>query len=202
MVISEPNSDHDYAHENSGASAVEEDDDFILEHKRPPNAVGKQKMKGAKGKAVAANAKGHSGKLRRDSMESVPVAGTKRQRAGQPSREDSTVDVVGLGDMDTTANATAARSPSQSKEPSPPPMKKRKLPTIKKIKGVNASAATTSKAALAGLAKGAIPVLPEVNKPAGVRQTPATAGNADFDLRNASVYRELFKPVSSVRLGP
>lgn len=58
---------------------------------------------------------------------------------------------------------------------------------------VTSTAGTGSKPAAVGDA--AMPILPEAPKPAG-RAIAATVGNNDFDLRNASVYRELFKPVT------
>lgn len=191
-VVSEPNSDDDYEHEGMAVPSADDDDDdnAMFESKRNP-IVGKTKGKSVKGKGTA--------KLRRDSVEVSPVIGTKRPRVGQTSKlEDTIIDVT--GDIDPTPDTSTARSPSQPKDPSPPPTKRRKLPTIKKNKGTGAVSATVSatgsKPSLAGITKGGIPVLPE-GKPTGVRKTAATVGNADFDLRNASVYRELFKTVFS-----
>lgn len=83
------------------------------------------------------------------------------------------------------------------KDGSPPP-KKRKLPTIKKIKAPS----TPSAQKTVGLGPSKLPV--ETANPlptsASVIRTPAAnVGHADFDLRNKNVYNALFSSVRYLR---
>lgn len=140
--------------------------------------------------------------------------------------EEAVVDVVGRGgsisatpepstalDLFPASEAPPGRrtsiSPTKDKEADPPPPKKRKLPTIKKNKAHGSTTISTpsgSKPPLVGASKGghtgddAIKPLPPplaISTPAQIRKPAATIGSADFDLRNASVYAELFKGVST-----
>ncbi|RDB21365.1 hypothetical protein Hypma_011601 [Hypsizygus marmoreus] len=203
-VVSEALSDEEYAHEEAGALSAD-DEELILEAKRPLKPAGKMKAKGGKGKGISVEVDDltkeerhiRPGRHRRNSMEPSQAPRTKRSRAGKPLHvEDVAVDII--GDLDQTPEPSSVRSPSQAKDVSPPPAKKRKLPTIKKNKGPTkagvASGGASSKHAQ-GVAKPLTPLLPEGTKPPipAVRLTPAMLGNTDFDLRNESVYRELFK---------
>lgn len=182
---------------------MDDDEDFDAENKRhPKRARTKASNKALKGKATAsapeASVKeGHntsSAKSGAEGSQPHSVAGSKRSRARPLRLEDA-------GDAGSSPSFST-HSPSPPRETSPPPTtKKRKLPPIKKNRPVGIPGASTpsntsvpNKAvAVAGPPKQG---LPEGPKSATVRKTPATAGNADFDLRNESVYRELFKPVS------
>jgi hypothetical protein len=85
--------------------------------------------------------------------------------------------------------------------PQPPQLPvKKKLPTIKKLKGL----VTTPATAIPGTSKsvgiphqvdaGEVGKLPTVE----TRVIAANVGSSDFDLRKPSVYAELFRPVSSL----
>lgn len=143
-------------------------------------------------------------------QESGISAGAKRPRSKVPFRlEDVAVDIVGDSVSTPLLEVVATDSPPPAKEesPRPPPPKKRKLPTIKKNKGPgSAGPATPSSVAipskpvistgaqkLGGGESGKVPPV-AVGK---TRKPAATVGNADFDLRNASVYADLFKTVRS-----
>ncbi|KAF5380973.1 hypothetical protein D9615_003954 [Tricholomella constricta] len=190
------NSDEDY---RMGAASGDDDEDFVNEVKRQSKLTAKVKAKGGKAKAskdgdalTKEERKALHGRLQPNSTEVSQAAGTKRSRASSKA-EDAAIDVV--GDMNTRPDT---RSPSQPREPSSPPPKKRKFPTIKKNKPPGTAFGSTSSAkapSAAASAKLAVPI-PEAAKPPayGARKTPATLGNADFDLRNANVYNELFKP--------
>ncbi|KAJ8489676.1 hypothetical protein ONZ45_g13476 [Pleurotus djamor] len=118
-----------------------------------------------------------------------PPPGTKRSRPKE-SGQDST------GIVDDTSNVppTPAGVVETSQEPvKPPPPKKLKLPTIKKIKsapGQGSSASSTPN-------KPPNQAKPSPNDPRSATSSsvrPAMyVGMADFDLRNPSVYSELFK---------
>ncbi|KAF9464701.1 hypothetical protein BDZ94DRAFT_460985 [Collybia nuda] len=183
-VISE--SEEEYAEErepSSGLTATNEVG-FEIPQKQSVRNKGRTKASGKK------EGKTH---LQGSVIESAPAAGTKRSRPGSSAKlEEGLVDVVGDFEL-----GTAAQSPSQNQDPSlPPPKKRPKLPTIKKNKNLN-SAMPLTPTTLSLPSKptpAKIPSLdPSQTTTPGVRKTPATVGNADFDLRNANVYRELFK---------
>ncbi|GLB34955.1 hypothetical protein LshimejAT787_0205200 [Lyophyllum shimeji] len=190
-------SDEDY---HVGAGSGVDDGEHIITSKRQPKPTAKAKSRVVKarrpndGDELAKDARiAQNGKQPADATDSNLAAGTKRQRGASSKAEDANVDVVG----DTDARADT-QSPGQPKEPSPPP-KKRKLPTIKKIKGAATTAgstSTTKTSSTPAIAKPTPPKLPDlaIPPPAGARKTPALLGNTDFDLRNQSVYNELFKP--------
>lgn len=138
---------------------------------------------------------------------------TKRTRTRKPTGEDAVVDVV---DETETLDPLNNGSPSATnvneggKDDDPGglalPAKKRKLPTIKKIKnttgGSGPSAAPNS---LVG-AGSKPPTLPPSggvtgNKPTEVSKArPKTNATSDLDLSNPSLYAELFKNVSFFKL--
>jgi hypothetical protein len=204
-VISEPESEEEYvvAGDLGDASApMDEEDDFEVSQRRPGKAKARTKPsgKGTKGSHLERNRGG--------STESVPLGGSKRARPRQTFKsEDVTVDVV--GDFEIAPQFSPPQSPAQIQEPSPPPppKKRARLPTIKKNKAANSvGPSTPSTSSLppkpaASLSSAKPPIL-ENNQAsgAGVRKTPATVGNADFDLRNANVYRELFKTVCDIHV--
>jgi hypothetical protein len=87
----------------------------------------------------------------------------------------------------------------------PPPMKKPKLPTIKKNKLPPTTTTATTASGSAGPSTpasgklGGASGLSGQGTPSSVPRKPAaTVGNADFDLRNANVYKDLFKTVSAL----
>jgi hypothetical protein len=196
-------SDDEYAiDEDTPGAGMEDDGDLEADHKRQSKKartkmpVKQMKGQGAEGTATEGR-KTSPAKASTEPSEPRPITGSKRSRA-KPLRPEDAGDAVSSPNIST-------RSPSPPRETSPPPAtKKRKLPPIKKNKPAGATGPSTpsgtsapNKAAVvagAGLSKQGIP---EVSKPAAVRKTPATAGNADFDLRNESVYRELFKTVGA-----
>jgi hypothetical protein len=86
---------------------------------------------------------------------------------------------------------------------SPPPTKKRKLPTIKKNKVPAAPTPTPTPATTLPAPSNPTssphkspPTEPSADKAKPKRTPAALIGNADFDLRKPSVYAELFKAVS------
>jgi hypothetical protein len=203
-IVSEQDTDDEYTVDNDAAIAgvgMDGDEDHDVEHKRHTKkarakSLGKpMKGKGAVSVPESAMKEGRntsSAKTSAESSEPRPIIGSKRPRVKQDA-----------GDVASSPDLSATRSPSPPRETSPPPTaKKRKLPPIKKNKpaGVpgpstpSGTSAPNKPVTAAGLPK---PGLPEGPKSAAVRKTPATAGNADFDLRNESVYRELFKSVSA-----
>ncbi|KAF8077947.1 hypothetical protein FPV67DRAFT_1662726 [Lyophyllum atratum] len=185
--------DEDY---HMGAASEHDEEHLIVETKRQPKPTAKAKANVAKGKpsvdrdaSTKEERRARHGKLKPDSE---ATHGTKRPRAGLQV-EDEMIDI--LGDVDDRPHT---RSPSQPKEPSEPPPKKRKLPTIKKNKGATTASGSTLTAkasATAAVGRPPAPKLPERAIPVapGARKTPATINSADFDLRNQSVYNELFK---------
>lgn len=147
------------------------------------------------------------------------AAGTKRPRTKKPVGEDSLVDIV--GDSGTpepssigspTANLTNEGTKDDNVSSSAPPLKKRKLPTIKKLKnstsvGGSGGPSTPSSTTATGSKPPALPPPPpsgvavngvnklgivEGNKPT----RPKTNATSDLDLSNPSLYAELFKNVS------
>lgn len=104
-------------------------------------------------------------------------------------------------------------SPPSVKEEAPPPPKKRKLPTIKKNKTATPSTtaapttvSTSSAAAAVAPTKPVAPPATKTNSSSSLlegnllpppttnpRKPPGMAGQADFDLRDAGVYKLLFK---------
>lgn len=196
-VISEPESEDEYAGDgDSGNGPVPmEEDDFEVPLRRFAKTKGRTKSSGKESKLDR-----HRG----GSTESAPVTGTKRPRPKPSSRlEDTTVDIVGDFEPDAAAPSPQSLPQNQDALTSPPPKKRTKLPTIKKNKNVNSvGPSTPSTTSLPPKPTPAKPPTVEAGQPpvAGVRKTPATVGNADFDLRNANVYRELFKTVCNTCL--
>ncbi|KAF8238669.1 hypothetical protein L208DRAFT_1387369 [Tricholoma matsutake] len=201
LAVSEQDTGDEYTIDDEaviGEADVNVDGDFEAEHKRQSKrARTKTLAKPMKGKtavggpefAVKEGRNTSPTKGTTESSEPHSTIGSKRSRAKPLRLEDA-------GDAASSPDLSVTRSPSPPRETSPPPAaKKRKLPTIKKNKtavpGTSTSSAPNKPVTTAGLPKQG---LPEAAKPVAVRKTPATAGNADFDLRNESVYRELFKP--------
>jgi len=195
-AVSEPHTDDEYAIDTAVAGMdMDGDEDFEAEqHKRQSKkartkAPGKpMKDKGTVSISESAGRKASSTKANAESLEPRPIVGPKRSRV-TPRLEDA-------GDVASSPDISVTRSPSPPRESPPPPVaKKRKLPTIKKNRTAGVTGTPNKAVPLSGPPKQG---LQEGGKTAPVRKTPATAGNADFDLRNESVYRELFKPVSAI----
>ncbi|KAF8894614.1 hypothetical protein BD779DRAFT_853350 [Infundibulicybe gibba] len=149
----------------------------------------KRAGKGKSGKTAAGGTKPSRGKSKQNVVEST--SGVKRSRS--KLADESMIDVVG-DDHDSAPGKPESPPPPKEVTPPPPPAKRRKLPTIKKNK-IPGSAGpltpvTTAKAVLPSQTVTAESTLLPTTS---ARKPAATAGNADFDLRNASVYAELFK---------
>ncbi|KAI0093501.1 hypothetical protein BDY19DRAFT_255379 [Irpex rosettiformis] len=85
-----------------------------------------------------------------------------------------------------------------SKDPTPPPVKRPKLPPIKKNKPFGTPLAGPAAIKQAGKPAPPPPKADLTLPVPGTRKPAATANNADFDLRDASVYASLFaKPSGS-----
>ncbi|KAJ2931406.1 hypothetical protein H1R20_g5764, partial [Candolleomyces eurysporus] len=124
-----------------------------------------------------------------------------------PASDDMVVDVVGDSQSTRGGASTRPSSPSlpddggKTKEDlssaAPVPPKKRKLPTIKKIKNLDSSGPGTPSSSgpkLAGDSKGTLGEM-KPGAPTGSRLPAAMVGVADLDLMNKNVYNELFKGV-------
>ncbi|KAG6897574.1 hypothetical protein C0992_000162 [Termitomyces sp. T32_za158] len=178
-------------------SAPSEDDTthLVIPTKRQPKLTAKAKASRGKNKTftVGAREERKAGRTQQsNSTETSQKAKTKRMREA----EDEPVDVVN----DAETIKTGTRSPSPPKEPAPPPAKRHKYPTIKKNK---VAGATTDPAPAPSLKTSSNAVTkstatatkaPDILKPnvAGSRVPPMMVGNADFDLRDESVYKALF----------
>lgn len=110
--------------------------------------------------------------------------GTKRMR---PKEEE---DLRG-GSLPTATSEDAMSRAGEEPDPTPPPVKKRKLPPIKKIKSATGSASSTS------TPKPTMNTLLPKKEEGTVRKVAASLGSHDFDLRDASVYAQLFTKVCS-----
>jgi len=141
------------------------------------------------------------------------TAMTKRPRTRKPTDEDAVVDVV---DETATLDPSNIGSPSATnvneggKDDGPGGLsllaKKRKLPTIKKLKNTTSSGPSTVPSSLMGPGSKP-PTLPPSggvtgNKHAEVSKArPKANATSDLDLSNPSLYAELFKNVSFFLIG-
>lgn len=177
----------------------EEDDDFEPEPKR-----GVAKGKG-RGIVSSKASKGKGGKPTiekditfRDERKLAPPAAssTKQPQPSRAKRPHSKVD----NDDDPGFDVVNEKATT----PPPPPPKRPKLPTIKKNKPAPGSTNSTNpstpltRPSLTKTTTG----LPQQTGPNGLpaRKPAATANNADFDLRDANVYAQLFTKVCQVTL--
>ncbi|KAF7789514.1 hypothetical protein EIP86_000460 [Pleurotus ostreatoroseus] len=184
VVLSDDEAGGDYREEDD--PGAEDDDDFSPE---PSVRKGVGMGTKIKGKGSRIGSKGPVDKdiiIAKDERRSIPpTIGLPPKRALE---EEDPIDVE-----------------SVAKEPTPPPLKKRKLPTIKKNKPSAGSTASSTPSTSKPVPK------PEASAAGssgngtgtdafalGQRKTAANLGNADFDLRDASVYAQLFtKPGGS-----
>lgn len=174
-----------------------DDDDLVIHTKRQSKLTAKAKAHKGKSKSFTVGArderKGGRAQVS-NSTEMGQKAKTKRMREA----EDDLVDVV--NDTETKADT---RSPSPPKEPAAPPAKRQKYPTIKKNKVAGATTdpapapAPSSKTSSNAVTKPAATKAPDLLKSTlvGSRVPPMMVGNADFDLRDESVYKALFNQV-------
>ncbi|KAG1756775.1 uncharacterized protein EDB91DRAFT_1241823 [Suillus paluster] len=174
-----------------------EDDDFELE--TAPKRGGKAKASSTKSKPAKAKpvltkgSKAKAGKEKEKEKEIMIKDERKIPPSGIPSLQASELFV----DNESSAHPSSAVDPSAAPDQStlpPPELKKRKLPTIKKNKPP-ASAATSSQSQ--SIASKPPPSTDDVTKIGAAasqqRKAAGLMGAADFDLRDKSVYAELFK---------
>ncbi|KAL4254054.1 hypothetical protein ABKN59_002467 [Abortiporus biennis] len=181
---------------------IDDNDDF--EPERPPL----KKMSSSKGKAGGVGkiptikiTKNKAGKdkgvekqitMRDERKMTSPLSTTPSTSISKESTKRSRPleDESSLLAFATTSELT---KPEEA-EPIPPPPKKIKLPTIKKNKQPASSTTPSTPGAKPTAKKKPDPIRPTIVE----RKPAATANNADFDLRDASVYAQLFnKPAGS-----
>ncbi|KAL0954770.1 hypothetical protein HGRIS_003720 [Hohenbuehelia grisea] len=185
----------------------DDEDDFIVEDTR--SSKSKSNTKGGKSAATSSRRKGKVKEAPQEIMmkderkvpprrisaaaQDKPPVGIKRSRLKEIKSDD--VD-VGQGSIGSSEDPplSATEESSLPKESAPPPLKKPKLPTIRKTKLAGSGGPSTPVSA-SKPSQGAKPVVDEkLATTSSVPRKPAAfAGNADFDLRNPSVYSELFK---------
>lgn len=149
-------------------------------------------------RSSASKSKSKSGKA---AIADKPIT-LKDERKAVPSRGGGPTFPGKRGVLNDDADAEEdSTSKTDSVEVAAPPPKKPKLPPIKKNKplpGISTPTGIPGKPPLKsgveadGLTLGV----------AGARKPAATANNADFDLRDASVYASLFMKVRGARLFP
>ena len=129
-----------------------------------------------------------------------PTARKKSRRivTYDPEPDDDYLDVVGdsgheFATVGDGSIHTSSRLDSPPPQPTPAVPKKKKLPTIKKVKLANHKTSTSSSTVETDTTTTAVlPVLPLGGKPTqdGVRKT--LIGTTDIDLSNKSIYEEIF----------
>ncbi|THH31138.1 hypothetical protein EUX98_g3049 [Antrodiella citrinella] len=174
----------------------EEEDDLMDFGPEPPKRSASKKgksaagTKGGKGKAAKSDEKEM---LVRDDRKYVP--GTRSpspSSQGMSTKRAHTEEVDVEEEQPVVDSSTAKVEADKEKEPLPG-FKKRKLPTIKKNKPPGASNSLTGPSTPAVRPSPQKPNEPE-RLPLPVLKKPASvAPNADFDLRDASVYASLFQ---------
>ncbi|KZT70119.1 hypothetical protein DAEQUDRAFT_764869 [Daedalea quercina L-15889] len=188
-----------------GLTAMDPDDDEF----EPEPAVSKRSA--GKTKATKANPKLSRTKAKVEEKEIVirderkllpsesPVPKDKPSTSRLPLKRAPSSDEIPGGNSATAALDVPEDTAANTEEAEPPPPKKRKLPPIKK----NKTSTVPSTPAVAKPATNAPKVdtptpSKDPNGPVGVaaRKPAASMGAADFDLRDANVYAQLFnKPV-------
>lgn len=176
-VFSDDEGESDEAIAHEADSGLEED----FEPSPPSDHWGKA-GRGKSAKSGGARGKGKVSKEEKeitfkDERKSFPAGGSKRARQGS----------------EEVADGPSSPDPHPNPAEVEPAAKKRKLPTIKKIKTASTSSTpvpSTKPTVEAPKDKnsGSLPPLPP-NLP---RKPAATAGNADLDLTNKDVYKQLF----------
>lgn len=231
--------EEDYEDEDESEGEVELDDeeddearfsdDYEEEDKRPSRGKrGRTGGRGGQGKDKAKE-KDVAPILKKTKFEgnytaTTSTGGTKRLRTKRGA-EDVLVDVVGdsgtpepssIGSPTTTNPTIEVNKDDNASSSAQPPLKKPKLPTIKKLKTAASTGGGTGPStptSVTGMG-GKPPTLPppppsgsaagnklgisEGTKPA----RPKTNTTSDLDLSNPSLYAELFKNVSALVLNP
>lgn len=173
VVLSDDDGEDDYAEREDIVIDDDDDDDFT-----PEPTTSKR--------AAPSKAKGKTTKTAADKPITV-----KDERRGVPSRSGPSFPGK-RGVLNDDGDEDDSTSKADSVEAAPPPPKKPKLPPIKKNKPSTGTSTPT------GLPAKLPPKPAAVDKDglalgvAGARKPAATANNADFDLRDASVYASLF----------
>jgi hypothetical protein len=196
-LVAETDSVADYVIDSGHEYEEENEDDYIPIDPKPTVKGSK-----AKGKASATTSTKGGAKRRTkvDNSSEVP-AGKKRPKLILKTDEVSH-DVV--GDSSSTPNVsiagdrsvhTVSKHDSPPPQPTPvqqPPLKKQKLPTIKKVKLPNHNTSTNTSTSNSTVVVDTAAVLPLGGKPVqdGVRKT--LNGTIDIDLSNKSIYEEIF----------
>jgi len=207
VVVSDSSEEDDYEAEDVVPELEEEEDDYYSPEEEKP------KQSKGKGKAAAAASKGGKRKAKADPLEnvrpalerkiSVDSAGASKKKTRPALQiEDTLIDVV--GDSQSTSDPSTAierSSPATVKRdspvPTPAPLKKLKLPTIKKTKLPGSGVATPTSATSA--AKPKLPLeIGGASKTGDIRKTQRAG--VDLDLSNKSIYQELFKTVGQILL--
>jgi hypothetical protein len=132
--------------------------------------------------------------------------GSKRSRQDVEDIADPVSDKHGSNTPEPTIPADPINESGKEREPV---TKKRKLPAIKKIKNVGSASSTPAPSLKQEAAEGgkekdsnpgggdALPPLPSTVQ----RKPAATAGNADLDLTNMDVYKQLFSVCTGINTG-
>ncbi|OCH93372.1 hypothetical protein OBBRIDRAFT_824088 [Obba rivulosa] len=201
--------DEDNEFIDAGASGIldPDDDDFAPE----PSVSRKNSVSGRGRGTKTAVARGGRGKPKKEEKE-ISMKDERKLSVASGSREGSagsgtvfkrsrTQDDESITDSQTTdivvdADDTSAfEPPAKAKESTPPPPKKRKLPPIKKNKlptaGSSASTPGSVTAKLAAAAAGKGESTP-INLPPATNARKQLDANVEIDLRDSSVYQELF----------
>lgn len=209
-IVWSDSSDEDGEFVDAGRIMDPEDEDFAPEPSQPKKAASSTKPRNGKLVVSGKSNRGASKKEEKEfairderklpaptasmSKEKQPLPSTSNKRPA-PKEEDHAVPA--------TLDASEKAQPESSitaEDPVPPPPKKRKLPPIKKNKTTTPSTPSTARPA-APAAKKEPPAPPPPATPStdtSVRKVAATANHADFDLRDKSVYAQLFsKPAGS-----
>ncbi|CCM03109.1 uncharacterized protein FIBRA_05229 [Fibroporia radiculosa] len=197
--------DEDDEFVDAGRIMDSEDEDFAPESAPPSKKGAVTKGKGLKPSGGTKGARGRGKKeekeiIVRDERKLPPAApSAPKDRSAVPAanskrpapKDDRQVAVA------EPAAAEKAQEPVPLEEAAPPLPKKRKLPTIKKNKA-SATPSTPSVAAVSPAVGEKKDAAADVITPVGVaaRKPAATANNADFDLRDKSVYAQLFTKAS------
>ena len=175
VVLSDEDEEEGYNTAEQDAMLQDGDEDFV------PDATSSKRGASHKGKAK-------SSKLARGTgAADIPTRAEGRLSAAA-SRGAS------AGDDDFDDHKSESRTIS-SKDPTPPPPKRPKLPPIKKKQPSNTPVATPSTAKQPAKPTPQPPKADLALPVPGTRKPAATANNADFDLRDASVYASLFAKV-------